>query len=101
MTTVGEFLREKLTNMVTWLKGAGLPVDINVGDVSNVAIVAFAQQLRAQHEMTLKTEDFEPLLSDKENLPAPLLMTVSFVARNPELHHKFWRYMELFSDTVA
>jgi hypothetical protein len=99
--TVGAFLREKAGNMSVWLKGSGLPVDLQMPQLTNLALTAFAQMLREKYQKALETRDFDALLADKENMPPEMLMAVAFVAKNEELHDKFWRYLLLFSDTVA
>lgn len=97
-TTVGDYLREKVGNMAVWLKENGCIVDLP--SMSNVAVTSFAQKLRDVYRDAIHTRNFQALLVDKDALPPQVLMIVSFVQRNSELHDKFWRYLALFSDTV-
>jgi len=100
MPTVAEFLREKATNMVRWLqeKGYDGPVDFAVADV---ALVAVAQVLHDEYLDSIKQRDFDALLVDKENVPPAFQAIANFVQEHPLLQDKFWRYLQLFSDTVS
>jgi len=100
MSTVADFLRSKLGNMLVWLKKDGFPVDMRIEDFNNLQITAFAVELNARYQEAVKRREFGGLRADKE-IDAHLLMMVSYVERNPHLHDKFWRYLELFSDTVT
>mgnify|MGYP004218273323 CR=1 FL=1 len=99
-TTVGEFLKAKAQNMSRWLKENGNPVDVDLGSLTPLALTALAQRLRSEHATSIANRDFDALLAEKENMPGELSMTISFVNNNPALYDKFWRYLELFSDTV-
>ena len=48
----------------------------------------------------IESRDFDALIAPMD-LPAGMLAIVVFVRNRPELHDKFWRYLALFSDTVA
>jgi len=95
--TTGNFLVEKTGNMARWLKSEGNPIDLP--PLTPMKAVFFAQQLLAKHGETLTTRNFATLLADKE-IPPEVLMSISFVQKNPNLHEKFWRYCDLFSDCV-
>ncbi len=84
--------------MSRWLQAEGLPVTF--GDLPEVQIVALAQLLRDKFADTIDARSFEELLADKENAPPAVLSIVQEVQKRPPLHDKFWRYLELFSDTV-
>ena len=96
--TVGELLKEKAGNMTRWLQEAGNPVDLDLGRLSQMQITALAQHLHSEHSETIELRSFARLLKVKENVPAELLMSVSFVSKRPDLHDKFWRYLALFSE---
>lgn len=98
--TVGSFLRKKASNMSTWLQEEGVSAGTTIGDLQDVQIVALAQVLHDQFAEAIKQRTFEPLLADKENVPLNVLKIVQHVEKHPQLHDKFWRYLELFSDTV-
>jgi len=99
--TVGEFLHEKAGNMAKWLKESGNPVDLELGRLTQLQITALAQVLHDNHKDSIIARSFDGLLAEKENIPPELLMTVSWITKRTELHDKFWRYLALFSDTVA
>lgn len=98
--TVASFLREKVGNMEVWLRGNGAEAR-HLPQVSDLALVTFAQELHNKFANVLEKRDFDLLLSDKENLPPELMAIVDFVQSKPALHDKFWRYLQLFSDTVS
>ena len=100
MTTIGEFLECKVLNMKLWLVEAGYQNSIDVGVYSELQLTAMAQKLRGEHLDAIESRDFEALIAPMD-LPAGMLAIVVFVRNRPELHDKFWRYLALFSDTVA
>ena len=97
--TIASFLREKASNMATWLAENGHVCSLP--HVSDVAIVAMAQTLHDKYKATIEARDFDALLAEKENLPTDVLCIVLFVQIREPLHDKFWRYLHLFSDTVS
>ena len=101
MSTVGEFLHEKAANMAKWLKESGNPVDLDLARLTQLQVTALVQALHDQHKENISTRSFDGLLEGKENMPPELLMTISWVEKRVQLHDKFWRYLALFSDTVA
>ena len=92
---------EKAGNMAAWLKENDLPVDLELGNLTQLQMTTVAQILHDSYQETIAARSFDGLMMNKENLPPELLMTVSWVAKREELHDKFWRYLTLFSDTVA
>ena len=100
MTTIGEFLEEKVLNMKLWLLQEGYQNSIDVGVYSSLQLTAMAQKLRSEHLDAITSRDFEALLAPMD-LPAGMLAIVVFVRNREKLHDKFWRYLALFSDTVA
>ena len=93
--SVQTFLREKLTNMAHWLQAAGLTVDVH--ERTGVEIVAFAQYLHDECANAIASRDFSGLYREH----AEVQRIVRFVENRPELHDKFWRYLQLFSETVS
>lgn len=96
MSFIKDFLHEKAHNMERWLReegyaGQGLPLD-----VTPLVIVTMAQTLHNDHKDAIARRDFDALKAN-EHLSAVL----TFVHTNPKTHDKFWRYLELFSDSVA
>jgi hypothetical protein len=104
---VSHFLREKLTNMVAWLTDAGFG-DVMRRDVlkvqhlHDIQITALCQALNERFAETIEARDWEHLtIDDKENVPEVFVQALTFVRDRPDLHDKFWRYLQLFSDTVS
>lgn len=92
---VGEFLVEKLTNMRRWLHDEGL-VDPRPLP-SAIELTVLAQELNAKYAAVIRARDFNCL----PDAPEDLKNAVRFVRERVHLHDKFWRYLELFSDTVS
>ena len=99
MTTVAEFLREKVSNMARWLEDNGLKTTLP--QFQDVHIVALAQALRDKYAQAIDTCDFTPIMEDKENVPSEVLKVIEHVRARPDLQDKFWRYLKLFSETVS
>ena len=91
--SVGEVLREKMTNMQRWLESEGLNTDVKIEALPTVQLVAAAQAISVE---AVRHRSFEMLLAQED---AP--KEVDFVSTRPLLHDKFWRYLELFSELVA
>lgn len=98
MTTVADFLRTKVTNMSAWLMASGCTLARMPDAMSDLALVTFAHMLT---KIDLRARDFRLLEADKENWPADVNNVLAFVEAHPELHDKFWRYLQLFSETVS
>ena len=107
MTTVGEFLKEKLVNMAVWIEGEigkeNLPVDVVQlsRDRRAVEVTILAEVLNANS--TLVTHrDWSGLVRrlTEEDLPVDFAAVLHAVRAREELHDKFWRYMELFREVV-
>lgn len=90
--TIGSFLRDKMLNMHQWLGDHGLVVSSD--GLSDLTATLIAQELAAYTE-AIAARDFEGLTGEKR-----VVEIVVFVRDRPELHDKFWRYLELFSNTV-
>ena len=95
--TIGAFLQEKMGNMITWLQGEGV-VDWERRP-SVLEATTFAEILAAQHIDAILARDFGRLSAETEH--STLKSVLSFVQGRESLHDKFWRYLELFSDTVS
>ena len=99
--TIGAFLREKVTNMATWLHAEGLPTTGQLPALGDLALTTFAHTLRNDYGECIKARNFTSLTEDKENLPGDVVDLITFVRFRPALHDKFWRYLELFSEVVG
>lgn len=102
---MGQFLKEKATNMSQWLATAGKLSQGNLSQIeslSEVQLVGFAQLLHDECKEAIVQRDFDGLLNaGGEQIGSNVREVVVFVRERDELHDKFWRYMSLFSDTVG
>ena len=94
--TVGDFLKEKLGNMCVWLSEAGF--EGTIPKFTKTQIVAFAELLK-DYTQVIKKREFAGLA--KEGMPVEVHSLIKFVESREDLHDKFWRYLTLFSETVA
>ena len=90
---VGDLMYEKMSNMEQWLVGEGLKVNVTVKTMHKAQLVALAQHIPKD---AVATRSFARLFEQEE--PEVMLALVKFVEARPELHDKFWRYLELFSE---
>ena len=91
---VSHFLREKLTNMVTWLTETGfgdvMRRDVlKVQNLHDIQITALCQALNERFAETIEARDWNHLtIDDKENVPEVFVQALTFVRDRPDLH--FW-----------
>ena len=98
--TVGAFLVEKMRNMHTWLSTAD--IKLPAFQANEVACVIVANML-LEHKASIEARNFPGLVSMTENAPihAELITNaVVGVHQRPDLHDKFWRYLDLFCSSV-
>jgi hypothetical protein len=86
--------------MCNWLVLEGLPKRPLPG-LRPVQLVAICEELREKAGDAIRNRSFDGLAAHKENMPAQLWEAVVFVQLRPPLHDKFWRYLQLFSDSVS
>ena len=107
MSTKGEFLKEKLTNMARWVtrevEPEDLPVDVIAGIAGRSALEATAMAGVLEANKSLVTHrDWSGLVRLLEQHELQDLQTILCLLRaRTELHSKFWRYMELFVEVSA
>ena len=101
--TKGEFLKEKINNMAGWVTREvgkeNLPADIIAGIAgrSELEITVLSGALEANADLvTHRNWSGLVQLMSANNAPSELQEVVVVVQRRPEMHDKFWRYMELF-----
>ena len=107
MTTVGAFLKEKVTNMINWmiheLGKENLPPNIQqfIEDRSYVELTLFAECLNTHHSLIIH-KDWSGLVRvlNEEGVPNDFACALLLVRAHEHMHDKFWRYLELFSNTV-
>ena len=98
--TVGAFILNKLSNMAKW-------VDLEVGTEACQKLVKGRTEMEATYmaEMLLSHSDevghrnWDDLVA-LTDLPAEVLAIAEAVRAREDMHDKFWRYLELFVQTV-
>ena len=106
--TKGEFLKEKVGNMARWVTQEvgkeNLPADIVAGitgrSVLEITVLSAALETNADLVTHRNWSGLVQLMS-ASNAPSELQEVVVVVQRRPEMHDKFWRYMELFMAVSA
>ena len=101
MTTVASFLREKVTNMATWLSGQGY--ETKLPSVTDIQLVTFACVLHKECQTAIDNHNFGTLLEviDKQLDSPEVARLVDYVRTREEMHDKFWRYLTLFSEVAS
>lgn len=105
--TKGTFLLEKLTNMAKWVTQEvgkeNLPVDIITGiagrSALEVTVLCGALEANSK-QVTHRNWSGLVQLMEANNAPRELQEVVVAVQQRPEMHEKFWRYIDLFVDVV-
>ena len=110
--TVGAFLKAKLSNLAVWVNESLGKENINmdleqfVNRRSEVEITFFADILSSNSAKVVHRDwaGLVGILSTDATIPSDVSATfidlLQLVRSRPELHDKFWRYMELFRDVV-
>ena len=103
MTTKGEFLKEKMGNMARWVHQEvgkeNLPADFIAGIDGRSALEAtvLSGALEANRDLvTHRNWSGLVQLMEANNAPSQLQEVIVHVQRRPDMHEKFWRYLELF-----
>ena len=97
--TVGAFLIEKATNMQKWLR-VELAQDVHV-NLTELSVTALAAKL-TEHRQLVFNRDWAGLSrqADAAGL-VDLTEMLEAVRTRHDLHDKFWRYLELFVETMS
>jgi len=99
--SVGDVLREKMSNMEKWLRAEQVPLKLRVDSLHTAQLVLFAKAIpKHDHSFAVLHEDVE-LLDAAENANMGIRDTLKALENRVELHDKFWRYLKLFSTLVA
>ena len=110
--TVGAFLKVKLRNLAVWVidslgkENINMDLEQFVNRRSEVEITFFADILSSNSAKVVHRDwaGLVGILSTDETIPSDVSATfidlLQLVRSRPELHDKFWRYMELFRDVV-
>jgi hypothetical protein len=111
-TTVGAFLKVKLTNLAVWVtdcigkENINMDLELFVKRRSEVEITFFADILNSNSAKVVHRDwaGLVGILSTDTTIPSDVSATfidlLQLVRARPEMHDKFWRYMELFRDVV-
>ena len=101
--TKGEFLHEKLSNMAKWVTTEvgeeNLPVDIITGITGRSAleVTVLAATLEANADLaTHRNWSGLVQLMEANRAPSELQEVIVAVQKRPDMHDKFWRYIDLF-----
>ena len=110
--TVGAFLKVKLRNLAVWIieslgkENINMDLEQFVNRRSEVEITFFADILSSNSAKVVHRDwaGLVGILSTDATIPSDVSATfidlLQLVRSRPELHDKFWRYMELFRDVV-
>lgn len=110
--TVGAFLKAKLSNLAVWVieslgkENINMDLEQFVNRRSEVEITFFADILSSNSAKVVHRDwaGLVGILSTDATIPsdvsASFIDLLQLVRSRPELHDKFWRYMELFRDVV-
>ena len=106
-TTVGAFLKEKVTNMIRWvteeLGKENMPPDVMdfIAKRSYVELTLFAEILN-EHNTLIVHRDWAGLVRQLhvEKVPDVFVTALHAVRAHEHMHDNFWRYLELFSKAV-
>ncbi len=91
----GEFLQEKMLNMIRFVsEETGVWVDGIQTEITPLRAVLFCQEMR-KHRVEVVHRNWVALHNIPE-LPEHLKDAIVRVKKQPDIHDKFWRYMELF-----
>ena len=97
--TVSEFLREKMMNMARWIHTEVTDSEVNlehfVETRSNAELVYLAECIKEADP-----KSFSDIYSISE-APDKFKRVIMFVEEKPDMHDKFWRYVDLFVKTIS
>ena len=109
---VGEYLKEKLMNLAVWVtetigkENTNMDLEQFVTRRSEVEITFFADILNA-NSAKVADRDWAGLVgiiqsdvSIPRNVANSFVDILHLVSSRPDMHDKFWRYMELFQEVV-
>ena len=107
--SVGTFLLEKLGNMALWAEDEigkeNMPADIVclVESLGSIEVTYLATILHENHTSLVHRDwtTVVKLLTDEPRVPEELVSVIHAIRSREQMHDKFWRYLCLFSETVA
>ena len=103
MSSVGDFLREKMGNMSRWVKeelgNTGMDVEHITAEWTDTEI-AYIVGVLESNSTKIAHRDWSGL-AKVSNLPDELLELFQMIRKREDMHDKFWRYMELFVEVIS
>lgn len=103
-STVGEFLREKMSNMGRWVnKELGNEINMDLEQYvagrteTELAVIA---SLLSTNSTIIIHKDWSGL-SRLGEIPADLQTCFHCIRQREDMHDKFWRYLHLFRDVIS
>ena len=98
--TVGGFLLEKVTNMKNWLGTEIDKKDVKL-ELTELSVTAMAAKL-VEHRQLIFNRDWAGLSRQAHTAGlGDLTDMLEAVRTRHDLHDKFWRYLELFVETMS
>ena len=97
---VGDFLAEKAENMQRWVNSE-LGMDINMTITGTTA--TYLAGLISERKHVVYNKDFTSLIRflNENGAETSMQAIVTEVKARPDMHDKFWRYMQLFVDVIS
>ncbi len=94
----GDFLLEKVSNMSKWIDShLDLGLADRAGELKPLQATVLAASVGGKVELAAK-RDWDALIEVIAD-NAPVLLEATLMVRGrPEMHDKFWRYIDLFVD---
>ena len=104
MSTVGDFIVEKVRNMHAWLGKECEGYDSTTYgmqmDLLTPTAATIMAEILLQHKAIVYHRDWFNLRRIP-NLPHEFVAIADLVQPQQQLHDKFWRYLELFVESVS
>lgn len=102
--TVGQFLREKMSNMASWIAS-------ELGDQNNVDLkqylaerndteIAYVVGILGSNSTMIAHRDWSGL-ARLGDLPTQMLELFQSIKQREDMHDKFWRYLSLFVEVIS
>ena len=103
MTTVGQFIKEKMGNMAKWatteLKELDVDLEHFVQERTETEC-AYLAGLLSTNSIMIPHKDWSGLSRIGE-MPKELLAVFHLIRQREDMHDKFWRYLELFVSVIS
>lgn len=97
---VGDFLAEKAANMQRWVNSE-LGMEIKMTITGTTA--TYLAGLISERKQVVYNKDFTSLIRflNESGAETSMQAIVTEVKARPDMHDKFWRYMQLFVDVIS